>query len=207
MKNFFEVYIKKHWVVSIIVLVLLLTLSCMTYMGTLSYPYIMVVRQIQMLSFCHSEHTSFDAVDFGFQFEIPSKYCFLPNREYPKDTTVQLIPSGPYFVLNEYIKGTVVENTRATIIFEPVTAERNPESILDSMAKGGFLQGSNRENILNKNGVKIILIHGAKGIESSERSDWAFVLNKKGDYMLTLLLTKRDRGEVFTYLVENLHTN
>jgi hypothetical protein len=176
-------------------------------MGTLSYPYIMVERQVQMIKYCRESHTDFLASDFGFTLETPEGYCFLPNREYPKDTTVQILPKGNYFVLNEYIKGTVIENSRATVIFEPVTKERNPESMIEAMAKGGFLQGSNTQDIENKNGVKMILIRGAKGIDVNERSDWAFILNKKGNYMVSILLNKPEISDVYNYLVENLHTN
>ncbi len=178
----------------------------MTYTGTLSYPYIMVVRQVQMYKYCSDSQTEFVASYFEFKFEIPDGYCFLPNREYPKDTTVQVLPSGPYFVLNEYIKGTVINDTRATIIFEPVTSERNIDSMLDAMNKGGFLEGSKREDFVNKNGVKIILVRNTRGIIPEELSDWAFVLNKKGDMLLSILLNKLDRAEVFNYIFENLET-
>ena len=172
-------------------------------MGTLSYPYIMLDRQVQMIRFCGYGSNEFVASEFGVELSIPTGNCFLPNRIFPSDTGIQVLPKGFYFVLNEYIKGTVVQSSKSTITFEPVTGERSPETVMENLKRGGFLSDAKIEKYKNKNGLDVTMARNVSGLDAGTHYDWAFVMVPGGKYFFSVMLDKTDQREVFEYLVEN----
>lgn len=197
------IFTKRRPKTSVFVVFLLISTIWMTFAGTLSYPYIMLDRQVQMIKFCNNGTTVFGATEFGIELSIPEGNCFLPNRIFPSDTGIQVLPKGFYFVLNEYIKGSVVENSKSTITFEPVTGERSSEMVMDNLKRGGFLSDAKVEKYKNKNGLDVILARNVSGLDAGTHYDWAFVVKPGGKYFFSVMLDKTDQREVFDYLVEN----
>lgn len=198
---------RKRIVLIIAGIVVLICIIWMAATGTLSYPYIMTIRQIDLIHYCRNGLNTFDTKVYGFQLSAPEGYCIIPNRVFPENATIQVLPKGLYSVLSEYISGTVVVNTRATIYLEPITAVRNTKSILDTLLKGGFLAEAKMSEKILPGGLHASIVRNAKGIEDGSYFDWAFVDHPDGKSVLMLLLphTNGD-ATVFDYIVEHLTT-
>lgn len=173
--------------------------------GTLSYPWIMIDRQVQLLTRCEwQKETSFPAKPFHFTIVTPTDLCILPHRIFPEDTTVQIVPRRYYSVWNEYAKGTIVEASRATFLFEPLTSERNAGRIADALSAGGFLRVASTTQYTTPNGFSVIEVHNALGIEDGKLFDWAFIDHPDGQSTLSILSTHTEDQTVFHKLIEAL---
>lgn len=155
--------------------VLTLVFFALAWTGTLSYPAIMLDRQIQLISRCVIADSSFVAEDFGFSFLAPSDYCVLPHRLFPRDGSIQVVPRGWYFVVNEYAAGTIATESRASILFDFRTEIRNKAAFLAALEAGGFLDGATVEEHENATGLRMTIVRNARGIEEGRRFNWAFV--------------------------------
>lgn len=196
--------IKKHWFVSILIAIAIPSLIYMYLTDTLSYPYVLVSRQIQMIKYCYLGNNEFTTKEYGFSVSVPGQYCFLPNRIFPDDGSVHVLPKGGYFVINEYATGSVLRNAKSTLLFEPIASDRNTPVVLDALKKGGFLVDAKITEIKNKNGIKITLVHNVRGIDESKHFDWAFIDHPNGKIFLSVLLANTEDKSVFNYILDNL---
>ncbi|MDO8521424.1 MAG: hypothetical protein Q7S52_04875 [bacterium] len=200
-------YSKKHNVLSALILTVFAAVIGLAATGTLSYPYIMIDRQIQLISSCVFGGNSFSATPYGFQFSAPKGFCFVPNRLFPADGSIQVLPRGWYSVINEYARASVFAATRATILLESVTPGRSPSEALDALTRGGFLRNAEVINTVNPHGISIILVKNATGIEGGNaRYDWAFALHPNGKIFLSVLSFHPEDPEVFQYVIDSIDT-
>lgn len=196
--------IKKHWVISSLLLIIFVSLCYMTVTDTLSYPYILVSRQIQMLKYCRNASSEFVTKEYSFTVKVPDGYCFLPNRLFPDDGSVHILPKGLYSSINEYATGSVINNSKSTLLFEPIRSDRNIQAVLEALKKGGFMSEATSKEMKNKNGVKIYLVTSTKGVDESKYYNWAFIENKEKNVFLSILLSNTEDSSVFDYVLENI---
>jgi hypothetical protein len=175
----------------------------MGFTGTLSYPYILLDRQIELISDCAFGTNSFTTDTFGYSFSVPREYCILPNRLFPLDGSIEIVPKGWYFVINEYAKGTIAEGAKATLLFEPITSDRDPQIILQSLINGKFLIAKNISNTTNASGIGFILADSVLGADD-QPYDWAFSTRPDKKYFLAIITKHSDDQTVGKYLLENL---
>lgn len=157
-----------------------------------------------MIKSCVYGANSMNISEFGFAIQVPEGNCILPNREFPLDTTIQIVPRGFYFVLNEYISGSIVNNTKATLIFEPENDARNVEVIMQSLRAGGFLKNARVSTITNSQGAEIVEVKNAAGIDGQGSYDWAFIRNVKKKTLLSVLLIHTDDSGVYESLLKTI---
>lgn len=172
---------------------------------TLSYPYILLDRQLVLRKYCAGKGVQdFSTNDFGFRIVVPKEYCVLPHRTFPKDTSIQIVPTGNYSVINEYAKGSIINAAKATILFEHASTERSPEELIAKMTTGGFFRDATITQFTNKNNLRIYLMRNTLGIDGVSHFDWAFIMHPNGKTMLTMLTAHPESPDVFNYIFENL---
>jgi hypothetical protein len=176
----------------------------MAITGTLSYPIIMVERQLQLLSRCIFSNSEFVAQDYGFIFLVPNDYCVLPHRLFPEDGSIQIIPRGLYSVINEYAKGTIAAESRASILFDRQSETRNRRAFLATLQAGGFLDGATVEEHTNSTGVKMTIVRNARGIESGKLFQWAFIDHPKRPISVSILSSHVDDPAVFEAVLDGM---
>ena len=199
--------IKKHWIVSISLVLLFASFCYMFVTDTLSYPYILTSRQIQMLKYCYSGSNEFNTTEYGFTVNIPDGYCFLPNRLFPDDGSIQILPKGLYSVINEYAKGTVILNSKSTLLFEPIVSDRNTPAVLDALKSGGFMSDATIKKWTNNNKVNIYLVSNTKGVDESRHYNWAFIEHPNGKVFLSILLSNINDSVIFNYILDNIRAD
>jgi len=193
---------KRFYIAGIIFIALI---STMSLTGTLSYPYIMLDRQIQLISRCMFSPSSFDAAPFGYSILVPDDYCVLPHRMFPEDTSIQVVPKGFYFVFNEYAFGSIASASKASILFEPTTPERNKRTLPGILIQGGFASGSSiTEEHTNGHDVPFSIVRMATGIEEGKRFHWAFTDNSSTGYTATILTADPAQPEVFESIIDGM---
>lgn len=196
--------IKKHWVVSLFITLIVVTFCYMFVTDTLSYPYILISRQIQMIKYCKHGPNEFITSEYRFSIKAPEKYCFLPNRLFPDDGSIHILPKGLYSSINEYATGSVILNSKSTLLFEPVRSDRNTKAVLDALKKGGFLVDAKISEKTNKNDINITIVENAKGIDETKHYKWAFLTHPNGKIFLSILLSNTEDSSVFDYVIENI---
>ncbi len=193
----------KHKVVSVILFIAVISVIWMACTGTITYPYIMIDRQIQSIRDCTFGSSSFKTDTYGFSFTVPEGFCVLPNRLFPLDGSIEIVPKGWYFVLNEYIKGTVARGSRATLLFEPVLPDRDPQQIVETLVKGGFLDRSHISATTTATGLSYTLLDSALGTDA-EAYDWAFTTGAGGQYFLGIVMHHKQDDPVWNHLLNSL---
>lgn len=199
-------YVKRYKTLTFLAVVIAISVVWMHLAGTLLYPYIMVSRQIQMIKYCQFGSNEFKTNEFGFNIKIPDEYCFLPHRIFPRDGSVQVLPKGAYFVINEYAKGTVIEASKSTLLFEPIIPTRNTKDIMQTLKAGKFLEEASESDLVNKSGLKVHLARNVRGVDSASHYDWAFIEHPNGEILLSILLSKIQEPEIFDYIVDNIES-
>jgi len=194
----------KHKKVTLGCAVLLALIVAMFMTGTLSYPWIMLDRQTQLLTRCIHPTQTFDAAPFGFTISAPQNRCILPHRIFPADTSIQIVPEGYYSVWNEYAKGTIAEASLATFLFEPLTPERNAQTILRTLESGGFLVQASTTEYVTANGFTVIEVRNASGIEAGKLFDWALIDHPNGKTTLSILSLHPEDPTIFHELINQL---
>ncbi len=199
-------YITQHKIKSAAIGALLICIVYMGITGTLSYPYILVDRQIELLKYCSKGTTEFDTKDFGFHISAPAGYCILPHRIFPADGSIQIVPAGKYSVINEYAKGTIIGAAQATILFEKTEEGRSPEQLLEKMRQGGFLKEAKITEFTNKQNLRIVLATNTTGLdtETNPHFNWAFVVHPNGKVMTSVLTAHPETPETFNYILDHL---
>lgn len=157
-----------------------------------------------MIKFCHFGNNNFVTEEYGFSVSLPEEYCFLPNRLFPEDGSVHVLPKGWYSSINEYAFGSVVNNSKSTLLFEPIKDDRNLSAVLNALTQGGFMQGAKTREFTNKNNIHIYIVEDAKGVDETKRYDWAFITHPNGKIFLSLLLINTEDKTVFDYILENI---
>jgi len=199
-------YLSEHKKITFGAFLLLLTIIGMWRTGTLSYPYIMTERQIQLIMHCVQPKSQFIANQFGYVIEIPTEYCAIPHRIYPRDGTVHIIPKGWYFVFNEYAKGTVTENAVATLLFINDTNGEEISSNKNSLRMGGFLDTASTSKFTNSQGVSVVEYDNASGIIDGERFNWAFIVHPEARTSLTIQTRKTQDNPIYGKVIANIRT-
>jgi len=197
------IFIKTHKIISGFCVILIISVIYMGFTGTLSYPYILLDRQIELISDCAFGTNNFTTNVYGYSFSVPKKYCILPDRLFPVDGSIEIVPSGWYFVFNEYAKGTIAEGAKATLLFEPVVADRDPQLIIQSLIKGSFLNPNNISSIKNSSGIDFILADSVLGADN-QLYNWAFSIRPDKKYFLAIITKHSDDQTVGKDLLENL---
>lgn len=196
--------IVRHKKRSIATLILVVSIIVMLFNGTISYPWILLDRQVQLIARCNFGDQQFLAEPFGVTITAPADLCILPHRIFPEDTSVQIVPRGTYSVWNEYAKGTIIEATRATLLFENTTSERNASTIMHGLDAGGFLKQASTTEYRTANGLMVTEVHNASGIEEGTLFDWAFIDLPGGHYTLSILSQHPEDQTIFHEVINNL---
>jgi hypothetical protein len=196
--------LKEYRGTTLVILVILLITASMAITGTLSYPAIMIERQAQLISRCVFSDSEFVSPDYGFIFLAPSDYCLLPHRLFPRDGTIQVVPKGWYFVINEYAAGTIVSEARASILFDRKNELRNKSAFMAALQAGGFLEGATIEERVNSSGIQMTIVHNAKGIEAGRRFEWAFIDHPTRPFSISVLSSRIDDPIVFEAVLDGL---
>ena len=173
--------------------------------GTLSYPYIMASRQIQLLANCAFGSNHFSSEDKGFSFEVPEGYCILPNRLFPRDGSIEIVPKGWYFVFNEYAKGTVAQASQATLLFEPVQPDRDPSQIIGNLIDGRFASPTNIHPSTTQSGTDFTLVDKVKGTDA-QRYNWAFTTHPDGKIFLGIVTKDSADNTIRSYIMDSIST-
>jgi hypothetical protein len=189
----FFAFMQRHKIGTAFGLLAMCVIIFMAVTGTLSYPYIMVDRQVQSIRHCTFGQPVFETADYGFRLTVSPGLCILPHRVFPLDGSIQILPKSFYFVGSEYAKGSVALASKGTYLFERTRDGRTVSAVMDSLRNGGFLEGATTEVIENRKGITMTVVHHASGLESGPRFNWAFAMNKKGDTLLSVL--QRDEGD------------
>lgn len=199
------IYIKNHKAKSTILAIIIATIMGMTYTGTLSYPYILIDRQIGLLKYCSGNGTQvLDTEKFGFHIISPEGYCLLPHRIFPEDGSIQVVPNGSYSVISEYGKGTIIGAARATILFEQTEAGRSPKELIEKMGQGGFLKEATINEFTNKQGLRILLVKNSTGLDEGKYYNWAFIVHPDGKVLISLLTAHPEDPTIFNYVMDNI---
>lgn len=196
--------ILKHQRTSFVLLILALFALALAFTGTLSYPAIMIDRQIQLISRCVFSDSKFVSEDYGLIILAPSDYCILPHRLFPKDGSIQVVPKGWYFVLNEYAAGTIATESRASILFDIRNETRNRKAFLAALEAGGFLDGATVEEHTNTHGIQMTIVHNARGIESGKLFLWAFIDHPTRPISISVLSSRVDDPIVFDAILDGM---
>lgn len=199
--NKFAIFLKAHKVYSLFFVVLIISIVWMVFTGTLSYPYIMFDRQVQSIADCTFGSTEFVTDDYGASFSVPAGFCVLPNRIFPRDGSIEIVPKGWYFVFNEYAKGTVAKSSEATILFEPVTADRDPNFIIQNLVNGKFLNISHVSATTTASGVEFTLADNTYGTDG-ELYDWAFAVHPNKKHFVAIVAKHSANHTVLRRLLE-----
>ena len=194
--------VKNHKVLGSLLALLAFLFLWMAFTGTLSYPYIMASRQVQSIANCTFGSSSFKTDKYGFSFSVPEKYCILPNRLFPLDGSIEILPKGWYFVFGEYAYGTVARASKATVLFEPITSERDPDLIVNTLVRGKFLNASDVSSTTTASGIKFILANSASGIDG-DLYDWAFTTHPSKKYFVAIVTRHISNEVVRNYLLES----
>jgi hypothetical protein len=194
-------YIRAHKILSAVGGCIVATIIYMAATGTLSYPYIMFMRQIQLVQHCEFGTNEFTTPDFGFRFSAPDGYCFAPHRIFPADGTVHVLPKGLYSVISEYASGSVVQATRATLLFEPIAPGRSPDDVVSTLQRGGFLRDAMVATTTTESGLQVILVRNAIGVDGQKHFDWAFIAHPGGKNWLSVLTSHPEAPAVFDFVV------
>lgn len=197
-------WIRRHKVLFVIGIFLLLSIVWMAVTGTLSYPYIMVDRQVQSIRYCLFGNPSFETHEYGFRFTVPNDLCILPHRTFPLDGSIQVLPKGFYFVVNEYAKGSVIEASKGAYLFERARDGRTIPVVMDSLKNGGFLTGATTDVVKNSHGVTLTVVRHASGIDPSMHFNWAFAMNRKNDVLLSILTKDIGGSSSFEALIDGV---
>ncbi len=197
-------YAKTHPWVSASILLILVCVGWMWHTETLSYPWIMFDRQVQSLRACTFGDPVFETPTYGFRFSVPSEYCILPHRIFPEDSSIQIVPKKFYFVLSEYIKGTVAMASRGSILFERTTEGRTISSVMVALSSGGFLTSATVGEYTNPHGVTFTTVKHASGIVERKYFDWAFVESRDGTILLSLLSQEEATSSMFETLLDGI---
>ena len=203
--NSFITYIKHHIAWSMIGAVAFVSIVWMAFTGTLSYPYIMVDRQIESIRECTFGTTHFVTDTYGFSFTVPEGYCSLPNRLFPRDGSIEIVKKGWYFVINEYAKGTVAKGSQATLLFEPIVHDRDPGIIIQNLVNGRFLDMKNVSTMTNARGIEFTIAQNALGTDD-ELYDWAFATHPNKQYFVAIVTKHNTDASVLKSLLETLTT-
>ena len=199
-------FIKKHKVFSLFCALVLISIIGMFFTGTLSYPYILADRQIELISRCAFGSNNFSTDFYGYKFSAPEGYCVLPDRLFPTDGSIEIVPKGWYFVFNEYAEGTIAEGAKATILFEPMTTDRNPDSIIHNLINGKFLDAKNIGSTINSSGVGFTLANNVLGADNLPYN-WAFATRPDKKYFLAIVTKNSDDQTVGQYILKDLSLN
>jgi hypothetical protein len=154
--------------------------------NTLAYPYILAARQIQSIRDCTFGSPQFKTTSYGFSFTVPDGYCALPNRLFPADGSVEIVPRAWYFSINEYAKGTIASASRASVLFEPVTPVRDPARIVETLVRGHFAEQKNIESTTTPSGIAFTLVNNVLGTDNN-RYDWALATHSNGKYFAEII--------------------
>jgi len=199
-------FLKKHKVFSLLIILILISIIGMTFTGTLSYPYILADRQIELISRCVFDSNNFTTDYYGYSFSAPKGYCVLPDRLFPVDGSIEIVRKGWYFVFNEYAEGTIAEGAKATLLFEPMTADRNPDSIIHSLISGKFLNPTNIGSTINPAGIGFTLANNVLGADN-QPYNWAFSTRSDKKYFLAIVTKSLDDQAVGQYILKDLKPN
>ena len=199
-------FLKKHKVFSMLSIIILISIVGMAFSGTLSYPYILADRQIELISRCAFGSNNFTTDFYGYKFSAPEGYCVLPDRLFPVDGSIEIVPRGWYFVFNEYANGTIAEGAKATILFEPMTADRNPDSIIHNLIDGKFLNEKNIGSTINNSGIGFTLANSVLGTDN-QSYNWAFATRLDKKYFLAIVTKNSDDQTVGQYILKDLSVN
>lgn len=196
---------KKYYLYASFVLIIVAFLYGL-YTGKLSYPWILLDRQSELISRCViSSTTEVLATSFNFRASVPATSCVVPHRIFPEDGTVQIIPRGLYGVISEYAKGSIINASEGTLLFEPLTKERNAEAIVHTLIEGGFINQSSVQTYKNSAGLTIIEVTGASSIEPKKIYNWAFIDNPDGKSMVSILIPQKEKQNVFHTLIKTMN--
>ncbi len=199
-------FIKKHIKSSIAIAILILGGIAMAATGTLSYPYILFDRQIQSIRDCTFGSQYFNSVTNKFSFSAPEGYCVLPNRLFPVDGSVEIVPKGWYFVINEYAKGTVAKGSAVTLLFEPVTSERDPKKIIQTLIHGNFAEEKNVSTLTTPNGTVFTTLTNTRGTDDNFY-DWAFTVHPDKKVFLAVVTKHTEQNPAKDFLLNSIQTN
>ena len=199
-------FIKKHKVFSLLCILVLIIIVGMVFTGTLSYPYIFADRQIELLSRCVFSSNNFSTDFYGYSFSAPKGYCVLPDRLFPTDGSIEIVPRGWYFVFNEYAEGTIAQEAKVTLLFEPITNERNPASIIHNLINGKFLNAINIGSTINSSGIGFTLVKNVLGADN-QTYNWAFATRPDKKYFLAVVTKSSDDQTVGQYILKDLSLN
>lgn len=204
-KQSFLPYVKAHKVRSGFYVLILICIVYMYQEGTITYPYIMADRQVQSLRLCtFGDHHEFDAKEFGFNISVPEKFCILPNRQYPKDGSFQLIPKDFYFSFNEYAFGSVVEVSQGYVMTEERNQRRSVEGVLGAFMGGQFINNGKISTSTNKNGLHITRVDHVSDVFYTGFYDWVLVDSPDNAYFFSGYVPEKVDHTVFNYMVDNL---
>jgi hypothetical protein len=170
-----------------------------TFTGTLLYPFIMIDRQVQSIKDCTFGSPHFNTDFYDASFSVPETYCVLPNRLFPRDGSIEIVPKGWYFVFNEYAKGTVASGSIVTLLFEPVMPDRDPDKIIQTLVSGNFLDIKDVTSTTTASGTRFIFASNARGTDDN-RYDWAFVVRPDNKYFVAIVGHHADSEPVREYL-------
>jgi len=191
-------------VFSLFIFLVVLSIGWMASTGTLSYPYIMADRQIESIRYCMFGKPTFETPEYGFRFTVSDDLCILPHRIFPADGSIQVVPKGFYFVITEYAKGTVVDASKGTYLFERKSDGRTIAVVMKALNDGGFLAGATREVVQNVHGVPMTVVWGASGLDPTVRFNWAFAMNGRDDILLSILAKDTNDKEAFRMLIDSV---
>lgn len=180
-------FLRAHTVLSSFLFLVLISLAAMGMTGTLSYPYIMLDRQIQSVRHCTFGEPMFDAPTYGFRFVVSRELCILPHRIFPDDGSIQVVPKGFYFVIGEYASGSVVNAAKGTFLFERTADNRSVPVVMEALQLGGFLKEASTTSVTTSHGVTFTVVRHATGLDPTQYFSWAFTENRAGDILLSVL--------------------
>jgi hypothetical protein len=197
-------FIKAYKKSSVIIGLVAISIISMWITDTLSYPFIMTERQYQLIRYCVHPSSTFITTEYGYAFPVPEGYCAIPHRIFPDDGTVHIIPKGWYFVFNEYAKGTVTENSVATLLFIHDSNGEEISSNINSLRMGGFLDEATSKEMTNAKGLSIREFDNAKGILEGKRFNWAFIVNPNNKTSLTVLLNTVHETKIYDDIIAKI---
>jgi hypothetical protein len=197
--------ITKYKKKSILIGGIIILIAVMAITNTLSYPYILISRQIGLTKYCaHGGINELTTREFGFQIISPTGYCLLPHRLFPADGSIQVVPNGNYSVINEYAKGSIIKAAQATILFEKAEAGRSPQELVEKMRQGRFLDEAQVSEFTNKKGLHIVLLKNTIGLDETSHYDWAFIMHPNGTVLFSILTAHPENPDVFNYVIDNI---